>query len=115
VEACERGRSIRVKVRNSRSWSHPETRGVRILIADNGSGIQEGDRQQLFRPFFTTKGEKGTGLGLWVTQGIVRKHGGYIRLRSSTAAGRSGTCFSVFIPVLGQDNRLLTLPSKLAS
>jgi len=52
----------------------------------------------LFEPFFTTKGERGTGLGLWVSSGIVQKHGGSIRVRSSTRAGRSGTCFSVFLP-----------------
>jgi PAS domain S-box-containing protein len=114
VEACGTGSTIRVHVRNSRSWSRPETRGVRVVIADNGSGISEQSRQQLFRPFFTTKGEKGTGLGLWVTQSIVRKHGGFIRVRSSTAPDRSGTCFSVFIPVLGQDTRLLTASPELA-
>jgi two-component system, NtrC family, sensor kinase len=102
-------------VYNSRSWKQPECRGVRIVIADNGSGILPQNRQQLFRPFFTTKGEKGTGLGLWVTQGIVRKHGGFIRVRSNTAPGRNGTCFCIFIPVLGQDDRLLAISSKLAS
>ena len=52
----------------------------------------------MFEPFFTTKGEKGTGLGLWVTSGIVDKHGGWIRVRSGTQPGRSGTCFAVFFP-----------------
>jgi signal transduction histidine kinase len=47
------------------------------------------------------KEEKGTGLGLWVVRGIVAKHGGSIRLRSSTGPRRSGTVFSVFLPAEG--------------
>jgi signal transduction histidine kinase/ActR/RegA family two-component response regulator len=76
----------------------PERHGVRIVIADNGPGIAEEARARLFEPFFTTKGEKGTGLGLWVSQGIIRKHDGNIRMRSSTRPGASGTVFSIFLP-----------------
>ncbi len=46
----------------------------------------------------STKGEQGTGLGLWVTQGIVSRLGGSIRVRSSVRPARSGTCFSIFLP-----------------
>jgi PAS domain S-box-containing protein len=73
-------------------------RGARIVIADNGPGISRENREHIFEPFFTTKGEKGTGLGLWVVKGIVAKHGGTIRMRSSTRPGQSGTVFSVFLP-----------------
>ncbi len=73
--------------------------GVRIVIADNGYGISSEVRSKLFQPLFTTKGEEGTGLGLWVSEGIVRKHHGEIRLHSSTRSGRSGTCFSIFLPL----------------
>ncbi len=52
----------------------------------------------MFEPFFSTKGERGTGLGLWVTQGIVQKHGGFIRFRSRAQQSRCGTVFSVFLP-----------------
>ena len=52
----------------------------------------------IFEPFVTTKGEKGTGLGLWVSQGIVQKHGGYIHVRSNVRGPRKGTCFSIFLP-----------------
>ena len=55
-------------------------------------------RKRIFEPFFTTKGQKGTGLGLWVTEGIVHKHNGKLRVRSSQTVGRSGTCFSIFLP-----------------
>jgi len=49
-------------------------------------------------PFYTTKGEHGTGLGLWLCSGIVRKCGGDIRLRSSERPGASGTVFLMFLP-----------------
>jgi signal transduction histidine kinase len=55
-------------------------------------------RSRIFEPFFTTKKEVGTGLGLWVSKGIVERHGGNIRLRSRTIPGRSGTVFSIFLP-----------------
>jgi signal transduction histidine kinase len=52
----------------------------------------------MFEPFFTTKGNRGTGIGLWVSLGIVKKHSGTIRFRSSVKPGRSGTTFSIFLP-----------------
>lgn len=73
--------------------------GVRITIADDGSGIEPYHRKNLFNPFFTTKGEKGTGLGLWVSRGIVLRHEGSIQIRTTTTPGRSGTCFTIFLPV----------------
>lgn len=99
LEAANPGGVIRVTVREAHTWRDGSTvNGVRITIADNGSGVPAENRARLFEPFFSTKGEKGTGLGLWVTQGIVRKHGGTIRVRSSVAPGHSGTTFSVFLP-----------------
>ncbi|HZU21963.1 MAG TPA: ATP-binding protein [Terriglobales bacterium] len=82
-------------VRNLRERTQP---GVRVVIADNGPGIPANIRERIFDPFFTTKGEKGSGLGLWVSEGIVRKHGGSIRLRSRHAAPRSGTAISIYVP-----------------
>ncbi|HYX54123.1 MAG TPA: ATP-binding protein [Candidatus Limnocylindrales bacterium] len=72
--------------------------GVRVTIADDGAGIAPENMPHIFEPFFSTKATKGTGLGLWVSQGLVQKHGGTIRLRSSTAANHHGTCFAVFLP-----------------
>ncbi len=72
--------------------------GVKLTVSDTGHGIGEEDLQKLFHPFFTTKGEKGTGLGLWVSHGIVEKHGGYIDVESATAPGRHGASFSVYLP-----------------
>lgn len=73
--------------------------GYCLSIADSGSGIAPEDRARLYQPFFTTKGERGTGLGLWVSAGILDRIGGSIRVRSTRRPDRSGTCFSVFLPV----------------
>ena len=72
---------------------------VRVTVADNGNGIDKNSRQHIFEPFFTTKGAVGTGLGLWVSKQIIDKHGGTIRMRSSTNGGRRGTVFSIILPV----------------
>jgi two-component system NtrC family sensor kinase len=72
--------------------------GYCLSIADTGSGIASHDRARVYQPFFTTKGERGTGLGLWVSAGIVDRIGGSIRVWSSCLPGHSGTCFSVFLP-----------------
>jgi|SRR5579862_1613197 len=72
--------------------------GYCISIADSGSGIALQDRARIYQPFFTTKGERGTGLGLWVVAGIVNRVGGSIRVWSAHRPGRSCTCFSVFLP-----------------
>jgi two-component system CheB/CheR fusion protein len=82
----------------SHEWSNSRKPGVRIVIADRGPGITAENRAQLFEPFFTTKGERGTGLGLWVSRGIVNRHQGFIRLRSSTDPRHSGSVFSIFLP-----------------
>jgi PAS domain S-box-containing protein len=98
IDAAPNGSRISVRVRAARDWK-TDRKGIRIIVADVGNGIAREHCAKLFEPFFTTKGEKGTGLGLWVTQGIVHKHGGFIRVRSSDTAGRSGTVFSLFLPV----------------
>jgi PAS domain S-box-containing protein len=98
IDAVEAGGRIRMRVSDAREWSGEGRRGVRLTIADNGSGIPAGLRSHLFEPFFTTKKDVGTGLGLWVCQSIVEKQGGTIRLKSSTAPERSGTTLSVFLP-----------------
>jgi PAS domain S-box-containing protein len=59
--------------------------GALVEITDNGPGITPEAREHLFQPFFTTKGESGTGLGLWVSQGIIHKHAGAIYLDSRAA------------------------------
>jgi signal transduction histidine kinase len=70
---------------------------ARATIADTGSGIRAEIRPKLFSQFFTTKGSRGTGLGLWLTRDIVQRNGGRLRFRSRTKLP-SGTAFSLFIP-----------------
>ena len=74
-------------------------RGVRILFSDNGPGIPQRNRRKVFEPLFSTKEGKGAGLGLWITQQLIRKQHGSLRLRSSDKPRSSGTCFSVFLPL----------------
>jgi len=72
--------------------------GIQITVADQGPGIPRRNMQQIFEPFFSTKDSKGTGLGLWVSQGIVQKNRGKIRVRSNMGELQHGTCFVVFLP-----------------
>jgi signal transduction histidine kinase len=71
--------------------------GATIHIRDNGPGIPTEVQPQIFQPFFTTKGERGTGLGLWVSRGIVNKHGGRINIQSNTSDDAHNTLVSVFL------------------
>ncbi len=106
LDALPRGGRLTLHVADIR---HPSSgvAGVRLLVADNGSGIQPEHRRDLFRPFFSTKQEKGTGLGLWACSEIVTQHGGSIRFRTRSCGSRTGTCFSAFLPKLdvSQTNR----------
>jgi signal transduction histidine kinase len=95
IDAIGRDGTIRVRIRRRSIGNVP---GVVYMVHDTGSGIPTQHYQRVFQPFFTTKGDKGTGLGLWIVDEIVRRRGGRIRLRTSTRLGRSGTCFRVFLP-----------------
>jgi PAS domain S-box-containing protein len=78
--------------------------GIRVSVADTGSGISADARRHIFEPFFTTKEATGTGLGLWVSEQIIRKHHGTVHLRSRAGAVNglhTGTVFSVFFPSAG--------------
>ncbi len=88
-----------IRVRSSHRWISGRP-GIRISVADNGRGIPQDKVRRLFEPFFTTKGEKGTGLGLWISKGIVQKHEGEIRIRTTTRPHRHGTCVALFFPSL---------------
>jgi PAS domain S-box-containing protein len=72
--------------------------GVMIEVIDSGPGIADQTSQKLFQPFFTTKGDQGTGLGLWVSMGIVQKHGGTIRLENSNDPELHGASARVYLP-----------------
>ena len=92
IDAVEFGGEIRVRVRAGQSGNW------QISVADNGRGIPPEARERLFQPFVTTKGNTGNGLGLWISRGIVEKHGGQIRARSAVIGGMPWTVFSVELP-----------------
>jgi PAS domain S-box-containing protein len=79
-------------------------RMVRMTIADDGAGIAAENLKRIFEPFFTTKQSIGTGLGLWVTSELVKKHGGRMRLRSRLG---KGTVVTIWLPMerRGQEQR----------
>jgi signal transduction histidine kinase len=68
-----------------------------VSVADSGCGIPAHIVQTMFEPFVTTKGERGTGLGLWIVKGIVENHGGKLRVRSRVG---KGTVFSIALPAV---------------
>jgi PAS domain S-box-containing protein len=107
MDAMPSGGVLAIRVLNAHEWNNAHLPGVRITMADSGSGIAQEDKRNLFQPFFTTKADVGTGLGLWITKGIVEKHGGSIRFKSRTGEDH-GTTFSIFLPTDGkqQANRL---------
>jgi PAS domain S-box-containing protein len=73
-------------------------RGVRLAIADTGHGMSDAVRARLFEPFYTTKALNGTGLGLWISEGIVQRHQGRLSVRSTQDPVHHGTVFSLFLP-----------------
>ena len=90
------GQEGRLRVRTKRVLASNRGKGgIQVTIADNGHGIPADLARRIFEPFYTTKGSLGTGLGLWVTQEIVAKHNGSIRVRSKPGCG---TVFVVHIP-----------------
>lgn len=108
IEATSAGGRIIIRIRASRKWSRKGGRGLRLSIGDNGSGIPGDVRRRLGEPFFTTKGQSGTGLGLWVTQSILNRYGGTLQVRSSVSSARHGTVFGLFLPL--QMGSLTVLP-----
>jgi len=81
-----------------RSRGNAPRTGVRITVADTGHGMSAPVLARVFEPFFTTKDLNGTGLGLWISFGIVERHQGALRVRSSQRPGRQGTVFTLFLP-----------------
>jgi hypothetical protein len=92
LDAIDDGGTIKVRVSAGKDC-------IRVTLTDNGKGIPAGTVKHIFEPFFTTKDRVGTGLGLWVSQQIIEKHGGKIKVRSSSDGLRKGTTLSVVLPM----------------
>jgi PAS domain S-box-containing protein len=97
IDATPPGGRLRIETGPGRNWGDESQRGARVVVADTGSGISESIRRRIFEPFVTTKGDAGTGLGLWVCDDIVKRHVGKLRLKTRTTRS-SGTVFSIFLP-----------------
>ncbi len=101
-DAMARGGTLRIRLRPA---SSPRTgaRGLRLTVADTGTGLLPVMRGHLYEPFYTTKEITGTGLGLWITKGIMDKHAGSIGVRSRVASPEDpashGTVFSLWLPL----------------
>jgi signal transduction histidine kinase len=99
LDALGRGGSLRIRTANTHEHSNGSRPGIRLTIADSGSGIQPAIRKTLFEPFVSTKFDTGTGLGLWVSSQIVGKHGGTIQVKSRAESNITGTVISIFLPL----------------
>jgi PAS domain S-box-containing protein len=98
IQAMPAGGSLRVYVREATDWLR-QRRGTAISIVDTGIGIRPEDSKRLFQPFFSTKSTKGTGLGLWISKGIVQKYDGSLSCRSYRTLRGCVTSFRVFLPI----------------
>jgi signal transduction histidine kinase len=99
LDAMRNGGKLKLRISLRRSPKNLGERHLSLTIADTGSGIDAQLLPTIFEPFVTTKGETGTGLGLWVIQELARKNGWTVRIRSSTSSEHRGTVFSILIPV----------------
>ena len=97
-DAVSPGGRIQVRVCRAHEWSGDKRCGVRVSFADNGCGVSADDLPKIFEPFFSTKGSRGTGMGLSIVKDAVDQQGGVLRVRSTTRPGGSGSVFTMFLP-----------------
>lgn len=98
IDAMQPKGTLRIRIRPSCDWSDRSVHGIRVTVADTGSGISRAMMRRIFEPFFTTKMETGTGLGLWVVAQLIERRKGNLHVWSSQQPGASGTAFSAFLP-----------------
>ena len=95
IDAMRNGGRLMMRAHNARQNG---IAGVRITIADTGHGMAKATLDRIFEPFFTTKDLNGTGLGLWISSGIVERHRGQLKVRSSDNPAHHGSVFTLFLP-----------------
>ena len=96
IDAVPSGGRMEVSVARTALHDRP---ALEVLVRDSGPGITAAQEERLFEPFFSTKGAHGTGLGLWVSKGIVEKHRGTLRLSSEMTSDGSRTTARVLLPI----------------
>jgi len=94
ADAVAIGGKIRIAARPAAS---DQGGGVEIQVADNGPGVAPADSARIFEPFYTTKEDVGTGLGLWVSRGIAERHGGSIAVNPGKTRDLGGAVFTVVL------------------
>jgi two-component system CheB/CheR fusion protein len=99
VDAMVSGGSLTIRVSTSFDWRNKERLGIRTTIADSGTGMDSETLGKIYEPFFTTKNDTGTGLGMWVSAQLVERLQADLRVSSTMRPGRSGTAFSLFLPL----------------
>ena len=100
IDALPEGGKLELRTSPGHDWVHGVP-GVRVTVADNGTGMDEAVRARIFEAFYSTKGITGTGLGLWISRDIVEKHKGRLDVwsRKRTEETPGGTVFTLFLPV----------------
>jgi signal transduction histidine kinase len=96
-DAIPNGGIIYLRTREAYEFK-TQRRGVRISVADNGHGMDARTMHLITEPFYTTKGSNGSGLGLWISRDIIKKHQGTLAVRSRRHGAFRGTLFSIFLP-----------------
>jgi PAS domain S-box-containing protein len=97
IQAMPNGGRMRIHV-SQRPGFRGRPSAVQVFVSDTGGGIAPEHAKRLFEPFFTTKSVKGTGLGLWISRGIIQKHEGTLRFRSLSKTSGTVTAFRIILP-----------------
>lgn len=97
LDAMAGGGTLTIRMRRAKQ----PAAGIVVTVADTGHGMSQETARKIFEAFFTTKQATGTGLGLWVSEEIIRKHDGTVHIRTREGE-RSGTCFRIFFPDAGE-------------
>jgi len=94
LDSMTEGGRLLVRSHDSTDWK-TRRKGMVLTVADTGCGMSQETTARIYEPFFTTKGDSGTGLGLWVSAEVVRRHKASLQVRSREGAG---TVFRLFLP-----------------
>lgn len=109
IDAMKDGGLIRVRTRSA-TCPRLGVPGTRITVADSGHGMNRDTVNHIFEPFYTTKGAAGSGLGLWISHTLAKRHGGALCVRSckrgTSQIHKSGTTFSLFVPHAGLETHV---------